>query len=299
LKRRIRETIQELENFEEIASQLTASPGDLPDLDGIDIYGESIPLNGVVGGDHIIYLDFKRRYDLDARIEEATRLGREAVVENLVRCKSKAGIAVADVSGHRVTDALLALMLHQSFLTGSIYELDYNGTITTHLFENINARFHRSSSVSKFLTLIYGEITEEGKFQFISAAHPIPVVFSREYDHIVDISEDRLTTYPPIGTMPSSDDIDRSTSETVLGFKEKYEVSEIDLMGSGDIMLLYTDGLSEHSDGAREYFPKVLEETLRASKDLSAKEIFETVKDDVLNFSVPTDDISFVVIKRN
>jgi len=53
------QSIDELENFEEIAAQLTAAPGDLPSLSGIDIYGQTLPLNGVVGGDYIIYLDFK------------------------------------------------------------------------------------------------------------------------------------------------------------------------------------------------------------------------------------------------
>ena len=293
------QSIKELENFEEIARQLTAAPGDLPSLDGIDVYGESLPLNGVVGGDHIIYVDFKQRYDLDARIKVAAREGRTAVVENLERCRTKAGIAIADVSGHRVTDALLALMLHQSFLLGARYELDSNGTITTRLFEHLNTRFYNSSSVSKFITLIYGEIGEDGKFEFISAAHPVPVVFSREFDRIMDISESKLTTFPPIGTMPSSDDIDRSTSETVLGFKDKYEVNEISLMGSGDIMLLYSDGLSELSDGTREYFPEVLEAKLREVKDLPAEGIFEAVKQDLLSFSELSDDVSFIVIKRN
>ena len=293
------QSIDELENFEEIAAQLTAAPGDLPSLSGIDIYGQTLPLNGVVGGDHIIYLDFKQRYDLDARIEEAAKQGRTAVVDNLIRCKSKAGIAIADVSGHRVTDALLALMLHQSFLLGAIYELDSHGDITTRLFENLNTRFYRSSSVSKFITLLYGEIGEDGKFEFISAAHPVPVVFSREFDRIMDISESMLTTFPPIGTMPSSDDIDRRTTETVLGFKEKYEVNEISLMGSGDIMLLYTDGFSELSDGTSEYFPDLLEAKLREVKDLSAQGIFEAVQQDLLSFGVPFDDVSFIVIKRN
>jgi serine phosphatase RsbU (regulator of sigma subunit) len=99
--------------------------------------------------------------------------------------------------------------------------------------------------------------------------------------------------------MPSSDDIDRRTSKTVLGFKDKYEVNEISLMGSGDIMLLYSDGLSELSDGTREYFPEVLEAKLREVKDLPAEGIFEALKQDLLSFSEPSDDVSFIVIKRN
>lgn len=289
----------ELENFEEIARYLVPSPGDVPELQGIDIYGKSIPMNGLVGGDHIIYVDFKKRYDLEARISKARSSGRELVERNLVSCRRKAGIALADVSGHRMTDALLALMLHQSFLLGARYELDYCGDITTRLFENLNTRFYNSSSVGKFLTLIYGEIYEEGKFSFISAAHPTPVVFSASYDQFVEIYPETLITFPPIGTMPSYEDIDRSTSKTVLGFKPRYEVNEINLMGSGDILLLYSDGLSEHCKGDTLYFPGRLESKLRAIKEASAPEIFEAIHRDLLEFNPPQDDISFVVVKRH
>ena len=63
----------ELNNFQDIARYVTPLPGEIPSLDGVDIYGETIPLNGIVGGDHIVYVDFKKRYDLDARIEKSPR----------------------------------------------------------------------------------------------------------------------------------------------------------------------------------------------------------------------------------
>ena len=53
----------ELKNFEEIAVAIKPRPGSIPSLDGIDVYGEIIPLNGIVGGDHLIYMDFKKRFD--------------------------------------------------------------------------------------------------------------------------------------------------------------------------------------------------------------------------------------------
>lgn len=66
-----------------------------------------------------------------------------------------AGVAVVDVSGHLITDALMAAMLHQAFLLGSIYELDMFGQITRRLFENLNTRFYNSSSAHKYVSLIY------------------------------------------------------------------------------------------------------------------------------------------------
>lgn len=299
VENQLAELMKELENFEEIARYLVPSPGDLPELEGIDIYGKALPLNGLVGGDHIIYVDFKKRYDLEERILSATRAERHSVAGNLQKCRSKAGIALADVSGHRITDALLALMLHQAFLLGARYELDLWGEITTRLFENLNTRFFSSSSVGKFLTMIYGEISEQGKFKFISAAHPTPVVFSARYDKFVDICPEALTTFPPIGTMPSFEDIDRSTSHTILGFKDKYEVNEINLMGAGDILILYSDGLSEHCRGEAHYFPERLESKLREVKEGSAELIFSAIYSDLLQFNTPRDDISYVVVKRH
>src|SRR5579862_8051241 len=169
----------ELQNFEDIAQYLLPKPGDLPRLTGIDVYGGTLPLNGTIGGDHIIYVDFKRRFNLPARIAEASMRQRVDVVEHLRRCQQTAGIVLIDVSGHRVTDALLAAMLHQAFLLGAIYELDRFGHVTRRLFENLNTRFYQSSSASKFVSLIYGEISEQAGFRFLSAAQPLPVVFSR------------------------------------------------------------------------------------------------------------------------
>ncbi len=296
---RFRSQDEELRNFKEIAVNLQPDSGDLPSVEGIDLYGISIPYSGELGGDHIIYVDFKKRFDIDARINRAQKRDQHQVALNLEKCRHMAGIALADVSGHQITDALLSLMLHQAFLLGALYELDKNGEITTRLFENINTRFYKSSSVNKFVSLIYGEISEDGRFRFMVAAQPIPVVFSRKFDRIVDIHHESLETYPPIGTIPSYEDIDRKTTQTVLGFKEKYTLNEINLMGNGDILLLFTDGLSELSRDEEEYFPSRLEAVLRKYKDETARNIAEAIKLDLLAFTCPHDDVSFVVIKRN
>src|SRR5262245_48948819 len=95
----------ELKNFQEIARNIMPAPGEVPSLRGIEVYGGSIPLNGTVGGDHIIYVDFKKRYDLQERIRQAAAEGRTDVVGHLERCQRKAGIAILDVSGHHATDA--------------------------------------------------------------------------------------------------------------------------------------------------------------------------------------------------
>lgn len=289
---------RELENFQEIASQIKPAPGDVPVLEGFDISGVSLPLNGVVGGDHTIYVDFKKRYDLEARIAQAKEQHQLEVVENLTQCQRMAGIALVDVSGHRVTDALLAAMFHQAFLLGTIYELDVFGWITTRLFENLNTRFYNSSSAHKYLTMLYAEITEDATFRFLSAAHPAPLVFSNRNDRFMEVGEEFCTTSPPVGTMPSKNIIDQKETESVLGFKGRYEWNEWKVMGRGDILLLSTDGLLEHSDGERDYAPARLETLIRAAKHDSASEIVQAITKDLLTFATPSDDISVIAIKR-
>ena len=69
-------------------------------------------------------------------------------------------------------------------------------------------------------------------------------------------------------------------------------------MGRGDILLLYTDGLSEHARSDEPYFPQRLERTIRGVKHCAAKDIFQAIRADAFDFAAPADDISIVVIKR-
>jgi len=285
----------ELENFESIARFLLPQPGDLPCLRGIDMYGGTISLNGDIGGDHLIYVDFKQRFDLPARIDDAIARGRVDVADRLKKRQHMAGIVLIDVSGHRITDALLAAMLHQAFLVGATYELDMTGRITKRLFENLNTRFYKSSGAHKFLSLIYGEISEDSRFRFLSAGQPHPSVFSAEHDRFMDVT---IVSFPPLGILPSLGVIDRSRTESPLGFAERYELNNWSLMGAGDILLLYTDGLAEHSRAGEAYAPLRFEDTIRRSKHQSARAIYDAVIEDLQAFATPVDDVSLVVIKR-
>ena len=296
----LNDVIAEFRNFESIASQVQPCPGEAPQLPGLDVHGLMRPLNGVVGGDHIVYVDFNRRFDLDARVRRAEAEGKGDIARELARNRERAGILLADVSGHRLTDAVLTAMLHQAFLVGVQYELELHGKITTSLFENINTRFYQSTSVGKYLTMIYAEITSSGALSFISAAHPYPLVFSNEFDRFVDIAEENLVRFPPIGTMPERDNVDGSRhGESPLGEKAPYTLNELRLMGQGDILILFTDGFAEHGgpDGDP-YCGGRLEETLRRIKHRSAEEMSRQILDEMLSFGEPEDDLSFVIIKK-
>jgi hypothetical protein len=287
-----------------LAQRLMPAAGAIPRIQGIDIHGTTIPFNGIAGGDLITYVNFQERFDLDARIQRALDQGLGNVANALRRLKRKGGVLVADVAGHDFTDAARALLLHQAFHTGTLYEMDLNGEITTRLFEQVNLRFCKSSTLrnlaadpdaSSFITLIYGEISNTGRFRFVTAGHPMPLVFSREFDRFVDICQDRLVSFPPIGLQVDEDQVDAKRYQRPLGYKKRYTVNELNLMGHGDVLLLYTDGLLDPLSPA--FTQEQLERAVSASKEGSAEQICSTIVAAQRSAAEQTDDLSLVVIK--
>ena len=289
----------EILNFQKIARNIKPHPGEIPAINGLDIYGETISLWGEVCGDHIIYVDFLKRFDIDERIKLAERTDKIEVANKLRHLKNRAGILLADVSGHSITDSLLNAMLHQAFLVGASYELSIYGEVTIDLFEAINQRFYQSSSIDKFITMIYGEIESNGDFRFISAGHPSPLIFSNEFNQIVNIDNLNLINFPPIGTLPSESDIDSKVIKSLLGHKKRYAVNSLSVMGKGDILMLFTDGFTDQRSGELNYTSIRLEKKLKLVKHLSSKEIFQNIKEDFKNFcNPPDDDATIIIIKK-
>ncbi len=61
---------------EYLRDRLMPVEGAIPHLQGIDMYGNSIPA-GTVGGDLFEYINFQQRYDIDARIQRALKRSKE------------------------------------------------------------------------------------------------------------------------------------------------------------------------------------------------------------------------------
>ena len=95
--------------------------------------------------------------------------------------------------------------------------------------------------------------------------------------------------------LPSAKDPDAQRHPSAHGRKKLYEVNEIDLLGGGDILLLYTDGFSEHAEGS--YFPDEPERVLAAHKDDTAEEICLRLRESMLTRAPQQDDASVVVVK--
>jgi serine phosphatase RsbU (regulator of sigma subunit) len=113
----------------------------------------------------------------------------------------------------------------------------------------------------------------------------------------MEVSPHLCLSFPPLGMLPSFNVIDRNTTPSLLGFKERYEMNEWTLMGRGDILLLHTDGLTEHEGPDGRYFPGRLEQCVRRVKQFGARQIYDAINADILAFAPPIDDVSVVVIK--
>jgi serine phosphatase RsbU (regulator of sigma subunit) len=67
---------EELTIDEYLRKRLMPVEGAIPQLAGVEMYGNSIPA-GLVGGDLFEYINFQQRYDIDARIARALKLSQD------------------------------------------------------------------------------------------------------------------------------------------------------------------------------------------------------------------------------
>ena len=67
-------------------------------LETIDVYGESHYLSGAAGGDHIIYLNFDQRYDIQRRSDHALSEGNGHVAAKVLQNRDRIGVLLADVN---------------------------------------------------------------------------------------------------------------------------------------------------------------------------------------------------------
>ncbi len=292
------EDCPEMSNLSELLAYVTPNLENVPVLNRIELGASMIPLSGRFGGDHISFIDFKNDFDLDSIVEKAEEGQDNTKSRRLRALKSRVGILVQDASGHLLTDAVLTAKTYQAFRMGVLYELEKNGRITTSLFDKLNTRLYNSTSSQKFVTALYGEIYENGEFRFISSGHPAPLIFSNEYNMIMPIADEYFLAQTPLGVIPSKRQAlcERVDSEALQ--KGDYGVNKLQLMMPGDIMILYTDGLSDHkSADGEDYFPRYLETFLKRNKKLSAREISKSLHRDILSFGPTTDDVSFVIVK--
>ena len=94
--------------------------------------------------------------------------------------------------------------------------------------------------------MLYGEIRSTGEFRFVNFGHPPPLVFSAKYKRFMKIGRDRMVQFLPLGLEVPEDHPDRNKYISVKLRKRRMKASDmalITLMGRGDILFLYTDGV--------------------------------------------------------
>lgn len=294
------ELVDELLHLQEVSSLVL--PRDYPRLPGIDYHVSIEPFRGCVGGDHVMLVNF-RKYKLKQKITEAKESGNLTLAEILKKNLDAFGILIADVAGHMIGSSVIVNYLHGALKTGFIYEFKHNGEVTSELIEIINSDLYTHMQpdylqVKPYTTLQYGEIHSDGRYRFLSAGHPPPIIFSNEFNKIQILGSDRTRASTPLGVLPGKFSIDTEYFESPGITNSGFDVNEIHLLGHGDIMLLYTDGLTEHSDGTTRFRDTKLEGILRETKNKPAKEISETIKKELYSFCPPEDDLTLAVIKK-
>lgn len=338
---------------EYLRKRLMPVEGAIPLLNGIEMFGNSIPA-GKVGGDLFEYINFQQRYNIDARtcraiklsqkylepLSEGTTPGNEVdlhvhwlesradftladaiqyrkaksseqlrIAEALQELHTTAGVLLVDAQGHGIIAAKIASTVHDTFHTAMLSELDCNGRATPEMFERINLRLARSvtarnalspgmgDSPREIATLLYGEIRPDGLFRFVNFGHPPPLVFSSEYGRFMEIRKCCMVQFPPLGLEIPEDHPDRSRYISIKSRKSQMnaaDLAEITLMGRGDILFLYTDGVYDGSDEqARKKFERIIQEY----KQESAKDICNAIleraigNDELLRLSGEADRI--------
>jgi serine phosphatase RsbU (regulator of sigma subunit) len=146
--------------------------GVIPQLAGIDMYGNSIPA-GSVGGDLFEYINFQQRYNIDARITEALRrsnqyleplptgqAARNSVDEHVQWLKSKPGYnsaVAAEFRRAKSSEQLrIAENLQELYTTAGVLLVDAqgHGLISAKIASTVHDTFH---------ALMLAELDRNGK----------------------------------------------------------------------------------------------------------------------------------------
>lgn len=185
------------------------------------------------------------------------------------------GMVIADASGKGVPAALMIAQI-QAIIRSEIN----NGNRIATMMRNTNTQIEMSSSAETYVTLFYAELeVATGELHYANAGHNWPIVVR------TDGSYELLETGGPIiGAFPAME----------------YSSSSIKL-NPGDLVFLFTDGLSEAMDAEEnEYGEDRIREFITNLREYEPDHIMKSILADVQVFSPvspPADDTTIVAIK--
>lgn len=183
-------------------------------------------------------------------------------------------VVVADVSGKGVPAALLAALVQ-----GALYvELDRSDKPSV-CIEYINRYLVRRTTPKQFVTLFLGILNADGQFCFVNAGHN-----------------------PPYLIRASGEILELSTRGMVLGVREESKFEEKSLLlNSGDILCLFTDGVTEAMNAQEEFFGEErLQETLLHAPRDSASSVLDFVVESVglhAGGAHKNDDLTLMIVR--
>jgi sigma-B regulation protein RsbU (phosphoserine phosphatase) len=185
-------------------------------------------------------------------------------------------VLVADVSGKGLAAALIMVSFR-----AYLHAILINEFAMRVVMSRINKLTYQTTSGERFITTFYGLIDPENKrLLYINAGHNPPLLI-----HADGTSQLLEHSGLPLGIFEDS-----RYSESVVDFR------------SGDILLMYTDGVTEAcSECAEPFSLSRLEKIVREAAHLSAREICESVTDAVRSYAAntggPEDDLTVAAIK--
>ncbi len=182
--------------------------------------------------------------------------------------------ALGDVSGKGVAAALLAAMAQ-----GALQVQFTSNLPLTDVINSLNKALVLRSASNRFITLFCAVLDREGHFTYINAGHNLPILVRTS-------GETEMLT----------------TKSVLLGAFDFVEYNPLQTrLSSGDVVVMYTDGVTEAVNADNEMFSdEKLEELVKASAHLTAEQIKLCILDEVLSFTrgLPQgDDITLIVLK--
>jgi phosphoserine phosphatase RsbU/P len=218
------------------------------------------------------------RYDLyGVSIPEKTVGGDFFNYYMMAENPERMAVSIGDAASKGFSAAVQAL-----FVSGALMMSVEAETKISPMLRRINTINRRIFPHERFLTLCYCELFDgdEGLMLYSNAGHSKPI----HYHAATGECSELTVTGPVIGLVPDA----------------HFNVTNTNIM-PGDVLVMYTDGISEANDGDEEYeIPRIME-VIRRHAHRSAKEICLELIEDVQIFSAEgmySDDKTAVVIKR-
>ncbi len=185
-------------------------------------------------------------------------------------------VAIADVAGKGVPAALMSSMLQASLRTQA-----RTTASVSDILRNINALIYRSTAVHQFATFFLAHVDSTGcRMSFANAGHNYPV--------LVRASGERR--YLERGGL-------------IIGIMEDIAMEEdVVALQDGDVIVFYTDGISEATNASGELFgdDRVAELAAGAPRHMAARELAQRVLAEVESFldGVEAQDDRTLVVLR-